>query len=222
MTGGDATAPTRLIPLWFTTVVVAFLSLFTVAFGIIGIVASGPMATTMLATAVATGGGLMAALASLARRRPRRPLTPDPDGEVVITSPLPVTVGLLVAWGALLVVAILTARAAVTDFGAIEAPGASLVMVVGAVGMLPDLARLVTGRLHRWTVRLTADGLGYRGYRTSVFVPWREVRKVAIQRRGPAGVRVETRQGPVVLPAAAFTVPADQLVQEIRARAARR
>jgi hypothetical protein len=48
-----------------------------------------------------------------------------------------------------------------SDLLALEAPGASLVMVVGAVGSLPDLLRLLTGRLHRWRLELGPDALIY-------------------------------------------------------------
>ena len=68
--------------------------------------------------------------------------------------------------------------------------------------------------------------LTYRGYRTDVTVPWKDVRGAEIQERGPAGVRIDLRgarrKDPVV-PITAFTVPAEQLVEEIaRARSSMR
>lgn len=222
MVNGTTTRPVRLVPVWFTVAVVTLLVFFTLLFAGIGAAASGPMAASMLLLAVATGGCLVAAFASLTRRRRRVQLTPTPDGEVVVSSPLLLTVGLLLAWAALLAVALLWGWVAVTDLGQIESPGMTLVGVLGAVATVPDLVRLLTGRLHRWRLALASEGLAYRGYRTSVLVPWGEVREVGIQGRGPAGVRVETRDGPVVLPATVFTVPAEQLVEEIRARASRR
>ena len=112
------------------------------------------------------------------------------------------------------------------DPGSLESPGYSLMTVVGAVASLPDFARLLTGRLHRWTLVLGPDGLTYRGYRTDVSVPWKDVRGATIQQRGPAGVRIDLRgaraKDPVV-PITAFDVPAEQLVDEIvRARKSRR
>ena len=55
-----------------------------------------------------------------------------------------------------------------TDFDEIEAPGATLLTVVGALGMLPDLVRLLTGRLHRWRLEIGPETVRYRGYRTDV------------------------------------------------------
>ncbi len=45
-------------------------------------------------------------------------------------------------------------------------PGFALVTVAGAVGSLPDLVRLVTGRLHRWRVVIDGGSITYRDYRT--------------------------------------------------------
>ncbi|MFC6287851.1 PH domain-containing protein [Nocardioides sp. GCM10027113] len=137
---------------------------------------------------------------------------------VVLRSPLAITVGVLTAWAAVLVLAVLIARVAITDFSQIESPGGALLAVVGAIGTLPDLVRLTTGRLHRWRLELGPDGLTYRGFRTSRTIPWNRVTRVETQRRSPAGIRVESRDGDVVVPILAFGIDPDQLVEEIRTR----
>ena len=96
--------------------------------------------------------------------------------------------------------------------------GFSVVVVLGSIGLLPDFARLLTGRLHRWTLILGPDELTYRGYRTNVSYLWKEISGAKIQQRGPAGVRIDLRgaqrKDPVV-PITAFTVPAEQFIDEI-------
>ncbi|GAA4376734.1 PH domain-containing protein [Nocardioides caricicola] len=212
----------RLIPPWWTATVVAFLSILTLLFAGLGLGFSGAMATASLALAVATGGCLVAACSTLTRRRPRRAaLDTRADGTVVIDSPVLASVGLLVSWGGLLVACGIYAWVAVTDFDENESPGMTLIAVLAALGTVPDLVRLARGRLYRWRLTLAGDGITYRGYRTSVHAAWGQVRRVEIQRRGPAGVRVEMKDGSFVVPAAAFTVPSEQMLDEIRARARR-
>lgn len=211
----------RLIPLWWTATVVTFLSILTLLFAGLGLGFSGAMATASLALAVATGGCLVAACSTLTRRRRRVTLDTRADGTVVIESPALASVGLLVSWGGLLAACGIYSWVAVTDFDEIEAPGMTLIAVVAALGTIPDLIRLARGRLYRWRLTLAGDGLTYRGYRTSVHAPWGQIRRVEIQRRGPAGVRVETKDGRFVVPAAAFTIPCEQMLDEIRARARR-
>lgn len=211
----------RLIPLWWTATVVTFLSILTLLFAGLGLGFSGAMATASLALAVATGGCLVAACSTLTRRRRRAPLDTRAGATVVIDSPVLASVGLLLSWGGLLVACGIYAWVAVTDFDEVESPGMTLIAFLAALGTIPDLVRLVRGRLHRWRLTLAGDGLTYRGYRTSVHAPWGQVRRVEIQRRGPAGVRVETKDGSFVIPAAAFTVPSEQMLDEISARAHR-
>lgn len=111
----------------------------------------------------------------------------------------------------------------VTDFSAIESPGFTLVTIAASVGLLPDLARLLTGRLHRWRLELGPDALTYRGYRTDLTVPWSKVGRATVQTKAPVGVLINVRgtsKDPVV-PILAFSVPAEQLIEEIqRAKAA--
>jgi hypothetical protein len=129
------------------------------------------------------------------------------------------------AWIALLVVAGLWVVIGLIDVDDIESPGFALVTVLGALASLPDLARLLTGRLHRWRLELGPESISYRGYRTAETWPWSKVHGARIQTRGPAGVAIDVKgagEDPVV-PITAFAVPAEQLVEEIqRAQAAAR
>ena len=211
--------PVRLIPRWFTAVTLLLLGLFTVLFLLLAVLASGPMRPAVWALVVMVGSLLVAALSALARPRRRRELPVLADGTRVLRAPVTTGLALLVALAAAYVAAGWIAWLAVTDLDALEAPGASLVAVLGAVGMLPDVVRLLTGRLHRWTLEVGPETVRYRGYRTDVTYPRREVRGATVQRRGPAGVRIDVRGGggPVV-PAAAFDVPAEQVLEELRRR----
>lgn len=195
------------------------LFVFSIVFLSVGSAADGPMAKSLLVLAVGTIGSLIAAISALVRHRTPRALEPAADGSVIIWSPAGLSAGLLVAWAALLAVCVLWGWIAATDFSQIQSPGFTLLTLVGALATLPDLVRLFTGRLHRWRLDLAPEGMTYRGFRTSRQIPWHGVSAVGIQRRGPAGVRVETREGDLVLPAAVFTLPASQLVDEIQARA---
>ncbi|WP_408896032.1 hypothetical protein ACJ5H2_14065 [Nocardioides sp. R1-1] len=215
----------RLIPRWWTAVVLLLLVAGVLAGAVMTLVSDGALAWS--------GGGLLVASIALlvtafsALLRPRRRVPPEvlADGTRVFRAPAVTVAGLLIAWAMLLVVAAVWACQVVADAGQVASPGAALMSVVGAVASLPDLARLLTGRLHRWTLALGPEGLSYRGYRTSVTVPWREVTGAAVQPRHPAGVRVGLRAGrdPLVVPITAFGVAAEQLVDEVhRARRAAR
>ncbi|HWJ09752.1 MAG TPA: hypothetical protein VNS46_10275, partial [Nocardioides sp.] len=213
----------RLIPRWWTATVVLALLLGTVVGLVMALVSDGALAWSGAALSVAFAALLLAAVSALVR--PRRPREPEiaADGTRTFRAPTATVVGLLVAWAMLLVTAAAWAWLAVTDFGALESPGFALVAVVGALASLPDLVRLLTGRLHRWTLELGPVSLRYRGYRTDVTVPCRDVKGAAIQRRNPAGVRIDLRgsDADVVVPITAFAVPAEQLVDEVhRARKA--
>lgn len=212
----------RLIPRWWTSCVLSVLGLATIGFGVGGVVADGPTGWSMRLLALAAGLTLVAAARSLlAPRRPRQ-LHPGSDGTTVIESPALLVWPLLAAWGALLGVAALWAWVALTDFGALESPGFALLTVAGALASLPDLVRLLTGRLHRWRIVLAADGLTYRGYRTDETLAWTTIRGARIQERGPAGVLVDRRGAgaDVVIPVTAFTLPAEQIIDEVRQRVA--
>lgn len=216
----------RLIPRWYAATVVGGLAVFTVALAATtAAFGDGPAGLSMGGLATCSALLLVAAASALVRRRRPRDPAVAPDGSRVFRAP-PLTVWPLVgAWVALLATAAVWGWLAITDFGALESPGFSIVAIVGALASLPDLVRLLTGRLHRWTLALGPEQLTYRGYRTDLVVPWEDVRGAVIQERGPAGVRIDlrgARTDPVV-PVTAFDVPAEQLVDEIvRARKAAR
>lgn len=214
---------TRLIPVWWTTAVLTVLTLATLVGLVITLVADGALAWSGASMLVAFAALLVAAISAFARPRRRREPEVAADGARIFRAPLLTVAGLLVAWLMLLVVAALWAYLALTDFAALESPGFAAVTIVAALASLPDLFRLVTGRLHRWTLTLGPTTLSYRGYRTDLTVPCRDVRGAVIQQRNPAGVRIDLRAGAedIVVPITAFDVPAEQLVDEIhRARKA--
>ncbi len=214
-------SPERLIPRWWTASVLLLLLVGMLAGAVMASVADGALAWSGAGLLVAFAGLLVTALSALVRPRRRRETVVSTDGVRAFRAPLGTVAGLLVAWAALLAVAALWAWLAATDFGALESPGFALLAIVGALASLPDLVRLLSGRLHRWTLELGPDALAYRGYHTAVTVPWREVKGASVQQRNPAGVRIDLRAGrdPLVVPITAFDVPADQLVEEVhRAR----
>lgn len=120
----------------------------------------------------------------------------------------------------MLVAAGLWVGAAATGFDDIASPGFTLVAVVGALGSLPDLVRLLTGRLHRWRLVLGPDSLTYEGYRTRETVPYTAIHGARVHRERPVGVLVDRKgAGPdLVVPSVPFLVPADQLAEEVTAR----
>ncbi len=213
----------RLIPRWWTALVLLLVSLGVVVGLVMALVAEGELAWSGAGLLVAFAGLLVAAVSAFARPRRRREPDVAEDGTRTFRAPLLTVAGLLLAWAALLAVAALWAWLAVTDFDELESPGFAVLAIVGALASLPDLVRLLTGRLHRWTLELGPTSLAYRGYHTDVTVPCRDVKGAVVQRRNPAGVRVDLRAGQdaVVLPITVFDVPAEQLVEEVhRARKA--
>ena len=213
------------IPRTWTVTVITVLVVATLGFALLGAFADVPLSWAGWLSAVSSGLLLLAAAVALTAPRRRRVLQPEPDGTLVIDSPAVVAAALVGAWFALLVVAALWVVVAVTDLGSIESPGFTLVMVLGAVGSLPDLVRLLTGRLHRWRLVLGPDELTYRGYRTEVTLPWSQVRGARIQRR-PLGVLIDRRGAdpdpdPLV-PITAFTLAPEQIVEEIQQRVSTR
>ncbi|MFW6867959.1 hypothetical protein ACOACQ_11265 [Nocardioides sp. CPCC 206347] len=221
--GDPVVSRARLIPRWWTATVLTVLVLATLVALVVALAADGALAWSGVSMLVAFCGLLVAAISALARPRRRREPEITADGTRIFRAPMLTVAGLLVAWWTLLVTAALWAYLALTDFSSLESPGFSLLTIVGALASLPDLVRLATGRLHRWTLELGPTTLSYRGYRTDVAVHCRDVRGAAIQQRNPAGVRIDMRAGAddIVLPITAFAVPAEQLVEEIhRARKA--
>lgn len=217
--------PTRLIPVWYAATVICVLIVLTLVFIGLAATSEGLQGLSAWGLVAATGLLLVAATSSLARpRRPREPVV-GPDGSRVFLAPAATVWSLVGAWIALLAVATLWVVIGVTDFDAIESPGFALITVLGALASLPDLARLLTGRLHRWRLELGPESISYRGYRTAETWPWSKVHGARIHPRGPAGVAIDVKgagEDPVV-PITAFDVPAEQLVEEIqRAKAAAR
>ena len=214
----------RLIPRWYVATVVGSLTVFTlVLVATTAAFADGPAGASMWGLAASSGLLLMVAVRRGVPRRRRDPrsATTAPG----VRAPTLTVWPLVGAWIALLVTASVWGWLAITDFGALESPGFSLVTIAGALASPPDLVRLLTGRLHRWTLSTSAEQLTYRGYRTDLTVPWNDVRGAVIQERGPAGVRIDLRgdRSDPVVPITAFDVPAEQLVEEItRARKAAR
>jgi hypothetical protein len=183
-----------------------------------------------LAGIVFFGLHLVAAVRAFVLPRRWRDIPVDESGTSTIEAPGSLVWPLVVAWGAIPLLAAAFVVQAIVDFDAIEPPGAVLVVVLATVFGLPDWFRLVTGRLHRWRVVLDREGLSYYGYRTVVEVPWTKVHGASIQvggrtgdgtkRRRDAGVLIDlkgSRPDPVI-PIAAFDVPAQQIVEEIQKR----
>lgn len=214
------TAAPRLLPRWFGVVVVLLLAVVGAVLLVAGLVSDGLGRVTGLLLALACLLVGVSAVRALLWPRRRAALTADESGAIVIRSPASIAWPLVLAWIVGLGVVVLWVAVAVTDFSAIESPGFALLAVVGAIGSLPDLFRLLTGRLHRWELTLGPEGYRYRGYRTDDSAAWSEVQGASIQRRGPAGVLIEREDASsdVVVPAAAFGVPAEQIVEELRAR----
>lgn len=211
-------SPDRLIPRWYAAAVIGLLLVGTVTYGVLGLVSQGPARAVGLLSAAAFAALLVAASVALLGRRRPRPTPPAGDGTVEVASPAVLSASLLLAWALLLVAAGIWVAVAVTDFDRIEAPGATFLVVAGAAASLPDLVRLLTGRLHRWRLSLEPDRLTYRGYRTDVTIPASRLRGAELQARGPAGVRIRVsgEQPDVVVPVTAFRAPPEQLVELVR------
>lgn len=219
------TSRVRLVPRWFAAVVIGALTLFLLVFLLLALTVDGVMQWSAWGLVAAAGLMLCSAVSALARPRRRREPEVTPDGVRVFVAPGLTTWPLVGAWAALLVVAAIWSYLALTDFDALESPGFALVAIVGALASLPDVVRLLTGRLHRWRLEIGPDAVTYRGYRTDVSFPWSKVHGARIQERGPAGVAIDVKGSGAdpVIPITAFDVPAEQLVEEIdRAKVAAR
>lgn len=174
----------------------------------------------LAARCVVLSGLLLWGAAIRATRTKRRaPVEPRSDGVVVVESPA-VLVGLLLgAWLAMLCAVAAFLVVAATDFDAIESPGGLLVMVVGGLASLPDLLRLLRGRLHRWRVVADGHGLRYRGYHTDMDLAWSEISGIHVPDK-PPGVAVRRQDGSpaLVLPASAFDVHPVALAEALKRR----
>lgn len=214
-----------LVPRWYVVAVVVVLVVAAATTTGLALTLDGAVGWSLRWAALMSGLLLVAACSALVRPRRRRPMAVDAAGVGVHRAPAATVWPLLGAWFAALALAASWLHLAVTDFSALEAPGAVLVAVAGALGSVPDLVRLLTGRLHRWRLEIGPESLTYRGYHTDETLPWSQIHGARLQQRGPAGVLVDVKGAgkDLVVPITAFTVPAEQLVEDIeRGRAAAR
>jgi hypothetical protein len=232
-TGNDdavVTPAQQLVSRAWTAGVIVLILVGMASFSGMALVLDGAGRAVGVAGTVFFGLHLVAAVRAFVLPRRRREMPVDESGTTTIQAPGSLVWPLVVAWGAVPVLAAAFVVQAIVDFDSIESPGAVLVVVLGTVFGLPDWCRLVTGRLHRWRVVLGSDGLRYSGYRTVIEVPWSKIRGARIQtggttrggrkQRRTAGVLIDlkgARSDPVI-PIAAFDVPAEQIVEEIEKR----
>ncbi len=199
------------------------LCLFLVAvFSVMAILETG--AVRFAAWGVALAALLLwgAVLSATVLPRRHEPVEPGPDTSVVVVSPPAIALLLVAAWVVMLVAVAGWVVVAVTDFSSIESPGFTLVMVLAALGSLPDLARLLTGRLHRWRVVADDAGIRYRGYHTDRALAWNEIASIRSQHR-PPGVSVEVKDGSqaLLVPALPFDVHPEAIAESLNARRTR-
>jgi hypothetical protein len=226
----DVRTQRRLVSRGWTTGVIVLILIGLASFSGMALALDGAGRAVGVAGIVFFGLHLVAAVRAFVLPRRRRELAVDESGTTTIQAPGSLVWPLVIAWGAVPALAAAFVVQAIVDVDSIESPGAVLVVVLATVVGLPDWFRLVTGRLHRWRLALGPDGLRYCGYRTVTEVPWSTVRGASTQaggttregtrRRGIAGVLIDlkgTRPDPVI-PIAAFDVPAEQIVEEIRKR----
>ena len=193
-----------------------------VCFGAVAVTERGPVRAAAWGVALAAvllwGAVVQATLVP----RGRGPVVPRPDGSVVVESPLRLVVLVVAAWVVMLAAVLGWVVVAITDLGSLESPGFTLVMMVGGVASLPDLVRLLRGRLHRWRVVADDDGIRYRGYHTDRVLTWSEVSAVRSPDK-PPGVTVERKDGgpALLVPAIAFDVLPDAIAQAVRERRTR-
>ena len=218
---GDAGAkPLRLIPRWYAACVLTLFGVVTCVGLVATVVEDGAVA---LAWGFATAAGvlfLVAAVVALVWPRRRRTLTPGPDGSLVIASPAVLVWTLLGSWLFLLCSGAVWIYLAVTDFSRISEAGPIVVVIIGTIASLPELVRLLTGRLHRWRLTLTRDGFTYQGYRRAVSEPWRAVHGATTVRGKNAGVVLDLKAArpDLVIPATLFLLDPAQIVEEISTR----
>lgn len=227
-----------MVPRWFSVTAIGALTLFTLGMLALALADDGVLRWSAWGLCAAGALMLCSTVSALVVPRRGKPVR-GADGSVTFLSPALTVWPLIGAWTALLCVAALWSYIAVTDFGELESPGFALVTIAGAAGSLPDLARLVTGRLHRWRVVIGPDSLTYRGYRTDQtwplskvhgarFNPPRPIRRPGARTDGNrqlAGVVIDLKGAGAdpVIPMVAFRASPETMVEEIdRARASAR
>lgn len=225
------TSPARLVPRWFSALVVVLLAVFALGMLVLALVDDGVMRWSAWGLSAAAALVLCSAVSALVVPRRAAPVR-GADGTVSFVAPALTVWPLIGAWVAVLCVAAIWAYIAVTDLSQLESPGFALVTIVGAVGSLPDLARLVTGRLHRWRVVIGPESITYRGYRNdrtwplskihgARFNPPRSLRPRGARsedERRLAGVVLDLKgagEDPVI-PMVAFRAAPQTIVEEIQ------
>lgn len=211
------TVEQRLSPRWPTALLMVLIVLGLVAFVAMALVEEGFARVLGVVASVFIALNLVAFVRAMMVPRRRRDLTADGDGVLTITAPGLVVWPLVVAWGALPLLAAVFVVQAIVDFDSIESPGAAFAVVAASVFSLPDWLRLVTGRLHRWRLVLAPDGLTYRGYRTDVEVPWSKVHGASVHRTKPVGTLIDLKgtRPDLVIQLPALDLPPEQIVEEI-------
>lgn len=204
----------------------AFCVFLGVVYGVMASLETGPVRLAAWAVVAAALLLWAAVIRTTLVPRRRQPVQPEADGSVAVESPRELAALVVGAWLVMLVAAAAWVVVAVTDFGSVESPGGLLVMVVGALVSLPDLVRLLTGRLHRWRVVADDDGIRYRGYHTDRTLPWSDIAVIESQPK-PVGVAVQPKGAePVLLvPALPFDEHPDAIAEALmgaRRRATRR
>lgn len=181
----------------------------------------GPWALTMLAVGTVAILLGVAFLKAIVVRRRVRPLRPAPDGTVAFRSPVAIYGSLLAAALLIVLSSPLAVWAVLTDSDDMTRPGRLLALPFLGIYFIPDLVRLLLGRLHRWQLILGPEAVTYRGHRTDVTVPWSETRGVLMQTAKPFHLVIKTRgtkQPDIGIRFDVFDVPAQQFLDEIGPR----
>ncbi len=215
-----AAGPLRLIPRWYAACALTFFGLFTCVGVVAAAVEDGVVALAWGFLAAAGVLFVVSLVIALLWPRRRWALTPGPGGSVVIDSPVALAWSLLGSYLLVLCSAGVWIYLAVTDFSRISEAGPVVVVILGAIASLPELFRLLTGRLHRWRLTLTREGFTYQGYRRAVSEPWRAVHGVSTVRGKNASVVVDLKASrpDLVIPATVFLIDPGQLAEEISTR----
>lgn len=203
--GDTVVSAPRLVPRWYVALVFVLLGAAFAAALLVSVFAGGVDRMRAVVSAVPVGLVLVAAATALLGHRRTVDVTADADGVTRVDSPVILVGSLVAAWAAFI------GYALVTDTGSLTSPGFLGVGVLAGLGMVPDLWRLLTGRLHRWRLVLTPTEVTYRGYRTDVTVPWSRIHGAQIQARRPTGVRIDVK-GKADDIVVAFRMPIDQMV----------
>ena len=232
------TTPVRLVPRWFSSLVIVVLALFALGMLALALVDDGVMRWSAWGLSAAAGLVLCSAVSALVVPRGGRPIH-GADGTVTFLSPALTVWPLVGAWAAVLWVAATWAYVAVTDFGELESPGFALVTIAGRRGLTarprppahrpsPSVAgrdrprfHLLPGLPHRPDVAAVEDP------RCQVHPPRSLRRRDARSEdeRQLAGVVIDLKGAGTdpVIPMAAFRAAPQTMIEEIeRAKAAAR